>query len=188
MSVADDPFTLLANSLTALGQQVADLKRTSLDREEAEAFSKGIEGFLTDLVKVPKGLQQSMQRDLADATRDIRVTTVEAAQRAAREAIEKSHAETLRAAQSYATAAGEARSAAWRHFGGFWVWLASVGTAGALLGALVIFWLQGRADAEAFGQYPGIYCTSAGGQIVTNTEGRRFCAFWIDPDPAENGN
>ncbi|SDM01131.1 hypothetical protein, partial [Paracoccus chinensis] len=77
----------------------------------------------------------------------------------------------------------EARRQAWRYFGGFWVWLASIGAAGALLGALLVFWLQGRADAREFGQYPRIYCLSAGGQIATNPEGRRFCGVWIDPPP-----
>ena len=38
---------------------------------------------------------------------------------------------------------------------------------------------MGRGDAREFGQYPGVYCTTAGGQIVTNPEGRRFCAIWI---------
>ena len=51
---------------------------------------------------------------------------------------------------------------------------------GALLGALGHFWLQGRADARAFGEHPGIFCKGAGGTVVTNPEGRRFCAFWID--------
>lgn len=187
MSEADDPFFVLANALTALGQQVADLKRTSLNREEAEDLSRKLAQGVKEMARTGPVVAETMSRVLNLAMDKVRLEAVSAARSAAKEAIETSHAETLRAAQSYATAAGEARRAAWRHFGGFWVWLASVGTAGALLGALVIFWLQGRADAEAFGQYPGIYCTSAGGQSVTNSEGRRFCAFWID-EPAENGN
>jgi hypothetical protein len=129
-----------------------------------------------------------MQRDLAQTALDVRAHAVEAAQSAAREAIEKSHAESLKAAKSLSQAAGEARRQAWRYFGGFWVWLASIGATGALIGALAVFWLQGRADAHKFGEHPRIYCTSAGGQIVANAEGRRFCAFWIDPPTQQTGN
>ena len=128
-----------------------------------------------------------MEVDLAQTALDVRAFAVEAAQSAAREAIEKSHAESLKAAKDLSRAAGEARREAWRYFGGFWVWLASIGAAGALVGALAVFWLQGHADAKAFGQYPGIYCPTAGGQVVTNAEGRRFCAFWID-QPPQTGN
>ena len=55
---------------------------------------------------------------------DVRLYAGEAAGKAAREAIEKSHAESLKAARSLSQAAGEARRQAWRYFGGFWVWLA----------------------------------------------------------------
>lgn len=44
--------------------------------------------------------------------------------------------------------------------------LASVRAAGALLGALAVFWIQGRADAGQFGDYLGIHYRAAGGQVV----------------------
>ena len=69
----------------------------------------------------------------------------------------------------------------------FWVWLASVGAGGAVLGLLAAFLIVGRCDAREFGQYPQVYCTSAGGQVVTNPEGRRFCAIWIDRPPQSGG-
>ena len=103
-----------------------------------------------------------------------------AAKDAASGAIAKNHAETIAAARDLSKAAGEARREAWRYFGGFWVWLASVGAGGAVLGLLAAFLIMGRGDAREFGQYPQVYCTTAGGQVVTNPEGRRFCAIWID--------
>jgi hypothetical protein len=66
------------------------------------------------------------------------------------------------------------------------VWLASVGAGGAVLGLLAAFLIMGRGDAREFGQYPQVYCTTAGGQVVTNPEGRRFCAIWIDR-PSQSG-
>jgi CheY-like chemotaxis protein len=112
--------------------------------------------------------------------------TILAATDAARRAIEKSHAETSSAARDYAKAAGEARREAWRYFGGFWVWLASVGAGGAVLGLLTAFLIMGRGDAREFGQYPQVYCTTAGGQIVEQDDGSSFCAIWIDR-PSQSG-
>ncbi len=182
-----DTFEILAEEIGVIRRQIETLQRTSLNKDEAEAFNKTITDFLGKLTHVPQNLQKAMQRDLAQTALDVRAFAVEAAQSAAREAIEKSHAESLKAAKDLSRAAGEARREAWRYFGGFWVWLASIGAAGALVGALAVFWLQGHADAKAFGQYPGIYCPTAGGQVVTNAEGRRFCAFWID-QPPQTGN
>lgn len=187
MSGVKDPFEILADEITLIRRQVDHLQRTSLDKDEAEAFNVRVAEVLNALADVAPALQKVMQRDLAQAALEVRRHAVEAAQGAAREAIEKSHAESLKAAKGLSRAAGEARRQAWRYFGGFWVWLASIGAAGALVGALAVFWLQGRADAKAFGQYPGIYCPTAGGQVVTNAEGRRFCAFWID-QPPQTGN
>ena len=55
--------------------------------------------------------------------------------------------------------------------------LASVGAGGAVLGLLAAFLIMGQSDAREFGQYPQLYCITAGGQVVTNLEGRRFCAI-----------
>ena len=183
MSGNTDPFLVLVDDIGALRRQIENLQRTSLSKDEAEAFNEAVAKFIAQLGKTAPAMQDAMRRDLAYVGHDVRKHAVEAAQSAAREAIEKSHAESLRAAKDLSRAAGEARREAWRWFGGFWVWLASIGAAGALLGALLVFWLQGRADAREFGQYPSVYCKAAGGQIATNPEGRRFCGVWIDPPP-----
>lgn len=185
MSAVKDPFEILADEITLIRRQIDQLQRTSLNKNEAEAFNATIAKFLTQLGKTAPAMQEAMRRDLDRTALDVRAYAGEAAGAAAREAIEKSHAESLKAAKSLSQAAGEARRQAWRYFGGFWVWLASIGLAGVLLGALGVFWLQGRADAQAFGQHPGAYCAVAGGQVVTNPEKRRFCAMWIDPPKEE---
>lgn len=187
MSGVKDPFEILADEITLIRRQIDRLQRTSLDKDEAEAFNATIAKFIAQLGKTAPAMQEAMRRDLAYVGNDVRKHAVEAAQAAAREAIEKSHAESIKAAQSLSQAAGEARRQAWRYFGGFWVWLASIGAAGALLGALAMFWLQGRADAHKFGEYPSIYCRSAGGEITQNTDGRRFCGIWIDPPAQQAG-
>lgn len=183
MSVKD-PFEILADEITLIRREMEKLQRTSLSKKEAQAMNELIATGVDRMINVGPAIQRRLELSLAQAALDVRAHAVEAAQSAAKEAIEKSHAESLKAAKSLSQAAGEARRQAWRYFGGFWVWLASIGATGALLGALAVFWMQGRADAQKFGQYPQLHCTSAGGQIVPNTEGRRFCAIWVDP-PAQ---
>lgn len=57
--------------------------------------------------------------------------------------------------------------------------LASVKAAGALLGALAVFWIQGRADAGQFGDYPGIHYRAAGGQVVEQNK-RQYLLCHLD--------
>ena len=187
MSGVKDPFEILADEITLIRRQMDHLQRTSLDKDEAEAFNATIAKFIAQLGKTAPAMQEAMRRDLAYVGHDVRKHAVEAAQSAAREAIEKSHAENLRAAQSLSQAAGEARRQAWRYFGGFWVWLVSIGAVGALLGALVAFWITGRGDAREFGQFPRVYCGSAGGQVVEQQDGSSFCAIWINRPTRQAG-
>jgi hypothetical protein len=51
---------------------------------------------------------------------------------------------------------------------------------GVVIGALGLAWIHGRSDADAFGQFPGIYCGSAGGQVIEQHNGSSFCAVWIN--------
>ena len=188
MSGSTDPFLVLVDDIGALRRQIENLQRTSLDRDEAEHLNATIAKSLDNMAQTGKRLEQRLEGQLQLATAKTHRAAIEAAQDAARGAIRESHAEILQTAKSLSQAAGEARREAWRWFGGFWVWLASIGATGALIGALAVFWLQGRADAHKFGEHPRIYCTSAGGQIATNAEGRRFCAFWIDPPTQQTGS
>lgn len=66
------------------------------------------------------------------------------------------------------------------------MWLASVGAGRAVLGLLAAFLIMGRGDAREFGQYPRVYCTTAGGQIVEQDDGSTFYAIWIKP-PSQAG-
>ena len=56
---------------------------------------------------------------------------------------------------------------------------------GALLALLAAFWIVESGNAREFGKYPGIFCDRAGGTIVTNADGYRFCGIWIDKLPEE---
>lgn len=80
----------------------------------------------------------------------------------------------------YRIAAEEARKTSWRYFGGFWVWLFSMLALGALIGALAAFWVQGLISAKEFGDYPRIFCSSAGGETGTTEDGGKYCVFFYD--------
>ena len=186
MSEGKDSFEILADELARMGQQIAHLQRTSLNKTEAEALNKQIVQGVASMSKTGQAVCEAISERMELQLEKLAMETLIVASRATTKAIEKSHAETSSAARDYAKAAGEARREAWRYFGGFWVWLASVGAGGAVLGLLTAFLIMGRGDAREFGQYPGVYCTTAGGQVVTNPEGRRFCAIWIDR-PSQSG-
>lgn len=180
MSGGKDTFEMLVDEITLIRREIDTLQRTSLNRNEAETLNGILVKSVERMATVGSSVQKQIEASLARAITDVRSHAVEAAESAARGAILKSHAETLRAAKSYSKAAGEARREAWRYFGGFWVWLAAIAALGAILGGLAVFWLQGRADAAAFGKYPSVYCRSAGGEIGVGKDERRFCWVWID--------
>lgn len=181
MSGNTDPFLVLVDDIGALRRQIENLQRTSLDRDEAEHLNATIAKSLDNMAQTGKRLEQRLEGQQQLATAKTNRAAIEAAQDAARGAIRESHAEILQTARSLSQAAGEARREAWRWFGGFWVWLTSIGAAGALIGALAAFWITGRGDAKALGQHPRIYCLSAGGEFADQRDGSRYCIFMVSP-------
>lgn len=176
-----DPFEILADEITRIRRQIDHLQRTSLNRQEAEDLNGMVTHSLDRMANLGPYLTGTITSQLRLSVDEIRDTATNAAQSAAEAAIHRTHAQSLDAARSLSQAAGEARREAWRYFGGFWVWLASVALAGALLGALGVFLLQNLANGPVPDPKPATWCTAAGGQVATNTEGRRFCGIWIDP-------
>lgn len=184
MSVKD-PFEILADEITLIRRQIDQLQRTSLDRKEAEKLNAVVAQGLDRMAKVGPALQQRIEQSLATAALDLRQHTVYAATEGAKEAIREAQLESIKAAGDLRKAAGEARREAWRWFGGFWVWLVSAVLTGALLALLTAFWIVESGNAREFGKYPGIFCDRAGGTIVTNADGYRFCGIWIDKLPEQ---
>ena len=181
MSGSTDPFLVLVDDIGALRRQIENLQRTSLDRDEAEHLNATIAQSLDNMAQTGKRLEQRLEGQLQLATAKTNLAAIEAAQDAARAAIRESHAELLQTAKSLSQAAGEARREAWRCSGGSGSGWPRFGAAGALIGALAVFWLQGRADAKAFGQHPRIYCLSAGGSFADQRDGSRYCIFMVSP-------
>lgn len=177
--MSKDPFQILADELTLIRKDMDQLQRTSLDKKEAHALHEIVADGVEQMHQTGTQVQEAIDRRLLAVAAVVRDSASEAAESAVRDLLDKNHAETLKAAKSLSQAAGEARREAWRWFGGFWVWLASMLAAGALIGTLATIWIQGRSDAREFGQYPGIFCGGAGGQVVEQDNGSSYCAIWI---------
>lgn len=182
-----DTFQILADEITLIRHDMERLQRTSLNKDEAKALSQEVAKGVKQMANAAPAVYEAISSRLDLAIDRIRREAVTAAREATSGAIEKSHAKSINAARDLAKAAGEARREAWRYFGGFWVWLTSVGAAGVVLGLLAAFLIMGRGDAREFGQYPRVYCTSAGGQIQEQADGSSFCAIWIKRPPQAGG-
>ena len=182
MSVKD-PFQQLVDEITLIRQDMERLKRTSLDKDDAEALHEMLAEGVDRMRKVGPEVQKAVEMRLLGVAAVLREETAKAAASAAEGAIAKTRTESIEAARSLSQAAGEARREAWRWFGGFWVWLASMLATGAVIGALAMAWIAGRGDAREFGQFPSVYCGTAGGQVVEQDNGSSYCAIWINrPD------
>lgn len=177
--MSKDPFEELVEELRALRRSIEHIARTSLNKDEAETLNQIVTAAVLKMAKAtedaPGEIQATLQADRDQMAR----SATQAATRAAESAMGTIRHDLSNERARLSQAAGEARREAWRHFGGFWVWLASMLATGAVLGLLAALLIMGRGDAREFGQYPRIYCASAGGQIVDQNDGKSFCAIWI---------
>lgn len=175
-----DPVDQLESELIALRRSVEHLSRTSLDKEEAEALHDTLAQSVDRLIAAGPEMQRTMDERLARGVDMIHRDAITAAAKAARDAIVQSHEESRTAARNLSKAAGEARKEAWRHFGGFWVWLTSMLATGVAVGALATIFLLDARTAYDFGDHPDRYCGLAGGQEGENDNGRGYCVFWYE--------
>ena len=161
-----DTFQILADEITLIRGEIKQLQRSSLNKAEAEALNQQLVQGVASMAQTGQAVYEAISERMDLRLEKLAMETILAATDAASGAIAKNHAETIAAARDLSKAAGEARREAWRYFGGFWVWLASVGAGGAVLGLLAAFLIMGRGDAREFGQYPQVYCTTAGARSL----------------------
>ena len=181
--MSKDPFQILADELTLIRKDMDQLQRTSLNKDEAKTLNQAVMKAAVAMVQATKDAPGEIQGAL-EADRDqMARSATQAATRAAESAMAGIRQDLGNERARLSQAAGEARREAWRWFGGFWVWLTSMLAIGAVIGALAMAWIAGRGDAREFGQFPSIYCGTAGGQVVEQDNGSSYCAIWINrPD------
>lgn len=155
---------------------IQELRRSSLDSEEAEALNQRIARALGQMEKQVS----SNEATIKEYSQAIAAVTQNTADKAIREEFAKSREEFNKIAKDLADATGEARKQAWHYFGGFWVWLASMLLLGFLVGVASISWIRGNSAAKDFGKHPSIYCESAGGQKTEDSGGNEICVFWLE--------
>ena len=181
--MSKDPFQELVDELTALRRSIEHIARTSLDKDEAKTLNQAVLKAATMMAQTTKDAPGEIQ-DALQADRDqMAHIAIQAATKAAESTMADIRQDLNNERTRFSQAAGEARREAWRWFGGFWVWLASMLATGAIIGTLATVWITGRGDAREFGQFPSIYCGNAGGQVVEQVNGSSYCAIWINrPD------
>jgi hypothetical protein len=181
--MSKDPFQELVDELTALRRSIEHIARTSLDKDEAKKLNQIVTAAVLKMAKAaedaPGEIQGALEADRDQMARN----ATQAATRAAESAMAGIRHALDNERAKLSQAAGEARKEAWRWFGGFWVWLVAMLATGAVIGVLGMAWIQGRGDAREFGQFPSIYCGTAGGQVIEQDNGSSYCAIWINrPD------
>jgi hypothetical protein len=178
--MSKDPFLILADELTLIRKDMDQLQRTSLSKDEAQALHQIVAQAVKSMQQATKAAPGEIQGALKADRDQMARSATQAATRAAESAMARIRHDLDNDRAKLSQAAGEARREAWRWFGGFWVWLASMLATGVVIGALAMAWIQGRGDAREFGQFPSIYCSTAGGQVVEQDNGSSYCAIWIN--------
>ena len=182
---AKDPFQILADELTLIRKDMDQLQRTSLDKKDAQALHKKLAEGVDRMYRAAPEVQQAIDNRLMAVAAYLKEETTKAAEKAAKDAILNAHDESIDAARSLTQAAGEARKQAWRYFGGFWVWLASMLATGVVLGLLIAYGMETAKSALSVDDLVRYNCGRSwfGGQVVEQENGSSFCAFWItQPD------
>ena len=170
----------LTDQVRLLRQDVAVLTATATTKKEAAALRAAVQASVKEaqdrsakvLDAAERVIDRSYQANL-QAARDGAAKAVAGLQDEVRAAANTMRLETLK---------GGRQALFWS--GGVFAVAGGLVALGALLGVLGHFWLQGRADARAFGEHPKIFCTGAGGELMTSPAGDDACVIWLEPPKA----
>ena len=170
----------LTDQVRLLRQDVAALTATATTKKEAAALRASVQASVEEahdrsakvLRRAEQVINETYHANLA-AARDGAAKGVAGLQDEVRAAANTMRLETLK---------GGRQALFWS--GGVFAVAGGLVALGALLGALGHFWLQGRADARAFGEHPKIFCKGAGGELMTSPAGDDACVIWLEPPAA----
>ncbi len=177
-----DPVEDLNDNLLALRRSIEHVGGTTLSKAEARELNatvaKALERMNKTASEAPQALRSAIRQDLAQVSR----TTEEAAARAAQAAVEGVREELTAERLKLAQSAGEARRAAWRSFGGFWAWAASLLATGAFLGLLTAYVTETAETLFTAEQMAPYSCERPwfGGLEGSGNGGKTGCVFWYD--------
>lgn len=173
-----DGIQAFADEVTLIRHEIEKLQRTSLDRDEASDLHGHFMRDIEDLRETFSDTHEAFRGALEAHREEITREATGAATKAAQEAVEDIRKDLAAEREKLAQSASEARRATRRFSGGVWTFGGLMLASGLLLGGVGHFWMQGRADAQMFGEYPAIYCESAGGRRM-ETQAWEICGVPI---------
>ena len=173
----------LTDQVRLLRQDVVNLTATATTKKEAAALRASVQASLKEAqdrsAKILDAAERVIDRSYhanLEAARDGAAKAVAGLQDEVRQAANRMRLETLRSGR---------QALFWS--GGVFAVAGGLVALGALLGVLGHMWVQGRADARAFGEHPKIFCKGAGGEFMTSPAGDDACVIWLEPPP-QKGN
>ena len=175
--MSKDPFQQLVDEITLIRGEVKELKRTSLNREEAQTLNELVTEAVDRMTEAAIGAREGVRSDLeADRAQTARLA-VQSATAAAQGAVEGVRGQLEAERQDYAQALSDARREARRSVRGSWAWFATAALTGALLSALVIYGTETAKAAVGIPRLALLACEAIGGQ-KGESQGQGYCVFW----------
>ena len=172
-----DPFEIVADQIVLIRGEIRELKRTSLDREDAAILNaevaEALDRMTAAAASAPQALRDALEADRAQT----RAEAVRSAIAAAQGAVEGVRGDLEAERQRYADGLSEARRAARRSVRGSWAWFATAALSGALLCALVIYGTETAKAAVGIPRLALLACEAIGGQ-KGESQGQGYCVFW----------
>ncbi|MGR3436648.1 MAG: hypothetical protein ACU0CO_17465 [Shimia sp.] len=179
--MSKDPVQQLVDEITLIRGEVQALKRTSLDREDAEILNAEVREALDRMgaaaESAPQALRAALEADRAETAR----LAIQSATEAAQEAVEGVRGQLEVERQEYAQRLSDARREARRARLLSWPIVTTLLATGALLGVSVAYGTEtakSAFDVETMVRW-GCGTAAIGGTTVEQDSGARFCAFWI---------
>ena len=174
-----DPVQQLVDEITLIRGEVQALKRSSLDRDEAEALHGIVADAVERMASAAKGAPQALREALeADRAQTARLA-VQSATRAAQGAVEGVRGQLEAERRDYAQSLSDARREARRARLLSWPIVAALLATGALGGASVAYGIETAKSVLSLEREVRIACGITVGQIVEQDDGSRYCASWI---------
>ena len=177
--MSKDPVQQLIDEITLIRGEVKELKRTSLDREEAqtlnELVTEAVDRMTEAAVEARRGVRDDLKADRDQTAR----LAVQSATAAAQGAVEGVKTELEAERRSYAQALSNARQEARRDRLRSWTWVGGLLATGALLGVLTAYGTETAKSVLSAEQEVRYGCGITVGQVVEQDDGSSFCATWL---------
>ncbi|MGR3468885.1 MAG: hypothetical protein ACU0CI_13510 [Shimia sp.] len=183
--MSKDPFQQLVDEITLIRGEVQQLRRVSLDKDEAEKLNELVVESVDHMTSAAVGARRAIRQDLEADRTQTRAEVVQSATAAAQGAVEGVKAELEAERREYADSLSEARRAARRAKLLSWPIVAALLATGALLGSLTAYGTETAKSVLSLDREVRIACGITVGQVIEREDGSSYCATWIvTPDQA----